>query len=61
MLYGRVKYNPVVNRNLTPGLRVLQYMHTLRFVHFDHREATVVLDITTQLVASDDNKYSVAT
>ena len=36
-------------------------MHTLRFVLFDHQEATVVLDITTQFVASDGNKYSVAT
>ena len=33
----------------------------VRFVYFDHREATVVLDIAIQFVASDGNKYSVAT
>ena len=33
------------------------YVH---FVYFDHQEATVVLDRTKQFVASDGNKYSVA-
>ena len=33
----------------------------IHFVSFDHQEATVVLDITIQFVASDGNKYSVAT
>ena len=31
----------------------------IHFVYFDHQEATVVLDITTQFVVSDGNKYSV--
>ena len=33
----------------------------IHFIYFNHQEATVVLDITIQFVASDDNKYSVAT
>ena len=65
----------MVNQNFTPDLGVLQLRPTLclslsyfgendltciHFVHFDHQEATVVLDINTQFVASDGNKYSVA-
>ena len=34
-------------------------MTCIHFVYIDHQEATVVLDINTQLVASDGNKYSV--
>ena len=32
----------------------------IQFVYFDHQEATVVVDITIQFVASAGNKYSVA-
>ena len=66
----------MVNRNFMPDLHVLQLrpilclslsyfgendLTCINFVYFDHQEATVVLDITIQFVASDGNKYSVAT
>ena len=58
---------------ITKYLRVLQLQPILclslsyfdltciHFVYFDNQEATVVLDITTQFVASDGNKYSETT
>ena len=67
----------MVDRNFTPDLRFLQLrpilclslsyfgennltcMHFIEY--FEHQEATVVLDITTQFVASDGNKYCVVT
>ena len=66
----------MVKHNFIPDLRVLQLrpilclslsyfgendLTCIHFIYFDHQEATVVLDITTQFVASDGNKYSVAT
>ena len=36
------------------------YLKFIHFVYFDYQEATVVLDITIQFIASDGNKYSVA-
>ena len=65
----------MVNRNFMLDLRVLQLwpiclslsyfgendLTCKRFIYFYHQEATMVLDITIQFVASDGNKYSVAT
>ena len=41
--------------------RKINDLSCIHFVYFDYQEVTVVLDITTQFVASDGNKYSVAT
>ena len=60
---------------ITPDLHVLQLqpiyviselfwrndLTCIHFVYFDHQEATMVLDITIQFVASYGNKCSVAT
>ena len=57
--------------NFMPDLRILQLQPILclslsyfgendltciHFIYFKHQEATVVLDIITKFVASDDNK-----
>ena len=46
---------------LSANWRKINDLTCIHFVYFDHQEATVVLDITTQFVASDGNKYSIAT
>ena len=56
---------PILCLSLTSDLsatwRKINDLTCIHFVYFDHQEATVVLDIATQFVASDGNKYSVAT
>ena len=56
-----LQLRPILCLSLGHFGETMNYLTCIHFVYFDHQEATVVLDITIQFVASDGNKYSVAT